>query len=774
MDGLALLFALLLCLGLATGLALLSLALRRPRATAARCTWRVVLPRDPRFSPAQAAAWFGSLAPLLAAGEPRPSIELRGAGGELEVRLSAPAAWERPLRSQLSAWFPGARLEALPARKVGTGECPTAALSMRLERPELYPVRLAAPAAASAAPDPLLSVYGLLSNSELPAGFRLAWGPAPRDWSTWAPAALAALQAGLPPPPRGAAFWLVEGLQRLTGNTPPAANSRPHSASHARLTGVLTKVQEPVFAVSLQVFAAGAEAADALQQCRALAEQLRTAFRDPLGNAFAPAGSPVLESALHQERWGRGAIVLSAAELAALFHVPAPDHPLVPGERSRRVPPPPDLDRVEASKAGPVTCLGEALYPERAVPFGLGLAERRQHTYVVGKTGTGKSTLIATLLRQDLEQGRGVGLIDPHGDLAELALGLVPPARAAEVLYFNPADAGHPVGFNPLAVRVPEQLPLVASGVVSAFKKLFGESWGPRLEHFLRNSVLALLETPSPSLLLLPRLLTDPRFRAGVLRHVRDPLLRTFFLEEYERYEPRWRMEAISPILNKVGQFLSSPVVRHVVGQQGPGFDLRHLMDRGGILIANLASGRIGEDNTALLGALLVSAFQLAAMSRADLPEAERRDFGLCVDEFQHFATEAFAQVLSEARKYRLSLTLSHQYLDQLPPGISGAVFGNAASLCVFRVGAGDTARLARELAPVFDAQDLVHLPNHHFCARITRGGEVVPPFSARTVPLPETHRDPAPLLAASRARWSRPRAEVELEIGDLWEGRTG
>jgi hypothetical protein len=271
---------------------------------------------------------------------------------------------------------------------------------------------------------------------------------------------------------------------------------------------------------------------------------------------------------------------------------------------------------------------------------------------------------------------------------------------------------------------------------------------------------------------LLPRLLTDRGFRRQVVHQARDPVIRTFFAEEFEKYDARWRAEAISPILNKVGQFLASPLVRNIVGQTRPGLEVRALMDEGGILIANLAAGKIGEDNAALLGGLLVVAFQLAAMGRAEQSEEERRDFYLLVDEFQRFSNDAFATILAEARKHRLALTLSHQYLDQVPPPITDAVLGNVGTLSVFRVGAPDTTRLVRELAPAFDGQDLVHLPNYRFCVRITRIGETLPAFSARTSLQPDGRRDLRPVIDASRRRWARARSQVELDLADLWEGR--
>jgi DNA helicase HerA-like ATPase len=512
--------------------------------------------------------------------------------------------------------------------------------------------------------------------------------------------------------------------------------------------------------VKIAIWAAGlpeVARATALQ----LAHQLREAFASPDGNCLVPLGEPAPVAA--PESAAAPVFALSPSEVAALLHLPA--HPRVARGISRRVEaraavvsPPPSSD---------LTVLGEAERGDGAARFGLTPAERRQHLYVVGKTGTGKSTLLARIAGQDLAAGRGHALIDPHGDLAETVLGLVPPGRQAEVVYFDPADPAYAVGFNPLLTGGADRA-LTASGTVSVFKKLYGESWGPRLEHFLRYSLLALLETPSPSLVPLPRLLTDRSFRREVLTYVSDPLVRGFFAEEFERYDPRWQREASAPILNKVGALLAAPAVRHTVGQVAPPLDLRRLMDRGGILIANLATGRIGEDNAGLLGGLLVTGFQLAAMSRATLPEAERRPFYLLVDEFQNFATESFAQALSEARKYGLALTLSHQYLDQLPKAVSDAVFGNAATLVAFRVGQQDTARLAREFQPVFDGQDLVHLDNFRCCVRLSREGTVQPAFSARSLPLdlPAVGAEHGPSVFAI------PRAAAELDAADLWEGR--
>lgn len=738
---------------------------RRAQSADVPRTWELSLPRGASFGVPEATAWFRAVAPLLHRKQAFPVLELHGRGRQLTVQLTAPAIWEEILRAQFAAWLPGARLERMPTERTPNAEM---SCTFRFARPACFPLVTPAPPA----PDPLLGLLGLLTAGEDRCGLRLRWGPPPGDWRDWAAAAREALRRGTALPPRPPWLWPWLLLRAIFAS--PGTRHRAESYTPAAIQLAHGKLREPVYGAQLQVWAQ-VEGPQALPAARArvetLAGQLETHFHLPDGNRLVRGPFVQRELVEASRRRPQAELVCTAGELASLFHLPSGEHPLVPREASRRVPPRPEL--LLQLSGGERTWLGEALTREGPVRFGLSPEARRLHTYVVGKTGTGKSSLLATLIRQHLEAGRGVGLIDPHGDLAEQVLAAVPARRQGELLYFNAADTDYPVGFNPLAASAPERRPLVASGVISVFKKLYGESWGPRLEHFLRNTVLALLETPQPSLLLLPRFLTDRAFRARCLAHVRDPLLRTSFLEEFESYDPRWRAEALSPILNKVGQFLASPVVRHLVGQSRPGFDLRALLDRGGIFVANLASGKIGEDNSALLGGLLVAGFQLAAMSRAEQPEGERRDFALCVDEFQHFANEAFTVILSEARKYRLSLTLSHQYLDQVPPAVSDAVFGNVGTLCVFRVGAGDTTRLARELAPTFDAQDLVHLPNHHFCCRVARPTGSMPPFSARTVAPRVDAVNLEPLIRGSRQRWGRPRAEVELEIADIWEGRT-
>src|SRR2546426_11423291 len=318
--------------------------------------------------------------------------------------------------------------------------------------------------------------------------------------------------------------------------------------------------------------------------------------------------------------------------------------------------------------------------------FGIKRADRRAHIYIIGKTGTGKSTLIANLARQDLVHGEGFALLDPHGDLAEHVLKLVPEERRADLIYFNVPDTARPLVFNPLESEQPALKPLVASGLISVFKKIWADSWGPRMEYILRNALLALLDLPGSTLHDIPKLLDDSVFRRHVLAYVRNDQVRRFWLREYENYPVRFRAEAIAPIQNKVGEFLVNPILRNVVGQPRSAFDLRRVMDEGKILLVNLAKGKIGEDTSSLLGAMLGTKISLAALNRIELAEADRRDFYLYADEFPSFTTTSFAGMLSEMRKYHVGLVLAHQYMDQLDEAVRGAVLGNVGTVIAFRV----------------------------------------------------------------------------------------
>lgn len=405
--------------------------------------------------------------------------------------------------------------------------------------------------------------------------------------------------------------------------------------------------------------------------------------------------------------------------------------------------------------------------------FGIKTDDRRRHMYVIGKTGMGKTNLIQNMAIQDIQSGKGVAIVDPHGEFAETCLASVPRDRINDVVYFNPADMEFPLAMNVMEKVSAEHRHLIASGLVGVFKKIWADSWGPRLEYLLRNAILALLEYPSSTLLGVTRLLVDKEYRAKVIEKVSDPVVKSFWTDEFTKYHDRLMADAIAPIQNKVGQFLSSSLIRNIVGQTKSSFSVREIMDNKKILIMNLSKGRIGEDNSALLGAMMITKIQLSAMARVDVPESERNDFYLYVDEFQNFATESFANILSEARKYRLNLILAHQYIQQLDEKVQGAVFGNVGTLITFRVGAMDAEVLEKEFEPVFYATDLVNLAKYNTYLKLMIDGVATNPFSATTLPpidLSETEKNAEKIIRVSRERYGSKRNEVEEKIS-RWSG---
>lgn len=383
-----------------------------------------------------------------------------------------------------------------------------------------------------------------------------------------------------------------------------------------------------------------------------------------------------------------------------------------------------------------VSIFGETTYHRRYRPFGIKQADRMSHLFVVGKTGVGKSSLLELLAKSDAEGGRGFALIDPHGDLAERVVESLTPKATDRLIYLDAPTPAQPYGYNPLR-RVREDLiPLAASGLLETLRKLWPQAWGVRMEHVLRNSIYALLEQDEATLPDILRLFADKAYRRGIAGRVRNPIVRAFWKTEFAAYPPRLQSEMIAPIQNKLGALLSDPTLYRILVNPPEELRFRRIMDTGGILVVNLAKGRLGEDSAAMLGGLLVSTLGLAAMSRSDMPIEDRRPFHLMVDEFQSFTTLAFANQMAELRKVQASLTLATQHLAQIDPGVRSAVIGNAGSLITFRVGADDAGSLARELQPTFDVEDLLNLPNRHFYTRLMIDGTPSRPFSARTVSL--------------------------------------
>lgn len=423
-----------------------------------------------------------------------------------------------------------------------------------------------------------------------------------------------------------------------------------------------------------------------------------------------------------------------------------------------------------------ITVFAKTNFRNREVPFGIKTDDRRRHMYLIGKTGMGKTTLMENMVIQDIRNGHGVAFLDPHGDSVQRILDSIPASRVNDVIYFNPADLEYPVAFNILEAVDTKYKHLVASGLMGVFTKIWANLWSARMEYILNNTILALLDSPGNTLLGITRMYVDKKYRKKIVDNVKDPMVKAFWVDEFANYNEKYRTEAIAPIQNKVGQFLSSGIVRNIVGQPKSTIDLREIMDKKKILIMDLSKGKVGEDNSALLGAMIVTKLQLAAMSRTDIPEKERTDFYLYVDEFQNFATDSFATILSEARKYRLNLIVGHQYIGQLVQErntkVRDAIFGNVGTLVVFRVGAEDAEFLVREFDPIFTEVDIVNLPKYHIILKLMINGVASDGFSAVTLaPSPSfITNNGEKTIKVSRERYSNPVLEVEEKIS-RWMG---
>jgi CxxC-x17-CxxC domain-containing protein len=397
--------------------------------------------------------------------------------------------------------------------------------------------------------------------------------------------------------------------------------------------------------------------------------------------------------------------------------------------------------------------------------------------YIIGKTGMGKSNLMENMAIQDIRNGKGVCVVDPHGEFAEKMLRAVPANRINDVVYFNPSDIEFPVAFNILEAVDEDKKNLVASGMMGVFKKIWPDVWSSRMEYILNNAILALLDYPGSTLLGVNRMMSDKDYRKRIYTKIKDPVVKAFWINEFDKWEDKFRKEAVAAIQNKVGQFLSYTLVRHIIGQPKSTIDMREIMDNQKILIVNLSKGRIGEDAMRLLGGMIITKIQLAAMSRVDIPEEERKDFYLYVDEFQNFATESFANILSEARKYRLCLILGHQYINQLifdgNATVRDAIFGNVGTLVSFRVGAEDAEHLEKEFDPVFLMNDIVNLSKYDIYLKLMIDGIAGDAFSARTLPpadISDTIDAEQKVIAVSRERYGKSRTEVAEKIA-RWSG---
>src|SRR3989339_1196393 len=417
-------------------------------------------------------------------------------------------------------------------------------------------------------------------------------------------------------------------------------------------------------------------------------------------------------------------------------------------------------------------CLfGQTNFRNQLIRFGIKTDDRRRHMYIIGKTGMGKTTMMENMVLHDIYKGHGVGIVDPHGDFAEKIINYIPSRRINDVIYFNPADTDNPIGFNILEVKDEKQKHLVAAGLMAIFKKIWPDAWSSRMEYILNNTLLALLDYQGSTLLGINRLLADKKYRKRVVAQLTDPVVKAFWQTEFANYSDRYMTEAVAPIQNKIGQFLSASVIRNMVAQVKSTINIRQIMDTQKIFIMNLSKGRIGEDNSRLLGGMLITKLQLAAMERVDVAEEDRKDFFLYIDEFQNFANPSFTNILSEARKYRLSLILAHQYVKQIDELVADAVFGNVGTMVTFRVGGPDSIELVKEFTPTFTEEDIVNLPKFQVFLKLMIDGVASRPFSALTMPpIGSPTGSKEKVIKVSRERYSQQKEEIEDKI-TRWSG---
>ena len=710
-------------------------------------TLLVTIPRETEVTAESAATFLStfpnilhkSLIDIWIKGEAKPVVALEVAVWEQKIRFLTTCSphLTQFVISQIQSTYPLAVIVPIEdpllklAPKLTVGE-------LRLQLASHYPLKTWADFRDT---DPINSYLSVLSKAEQGEVMWISWvmTSAPNDWQS---AGRAAIDRGRS---MGGSFNQNKQYIERRGTLP---NAR----------GIEEKVGQAGFSVTARIAVSNPSRLSELSAVFGV-------FSRPDGNSFSLAKSLWGMEGERRKLLGRVATqkrVISVAELATLWHLPS-DKVRIPmilwGQNVFSEPPEnlPIAEGASEEEKAKINFFGRAIFKNRDLIFGIKDIDRRRHLWAIGKTGTGKSTLIANMAIDDMKKGRGVAIIDPHGDLSEIILDYVPASRMNDVIYFNPVDHDRPVRLNVLEVKNPAQRELVVSGIVAIFNKLYGHSWGPRLEYILRNTLLALSEIPGMTLVEVPRLLTDRAFRQEAMTKLKDPIIKRYFETEFDRMSEKMLQESIAPILNKVGQFVSSPMIRAIIERPASSIDMEAIMNEGKILIANLSQGKLGEDNAALIGAMLITKFQLAAMNRVDRTESERRDFYLYVDEFQNFATASFIKILSEARKYKLNLTLANQYMAQIPIEVQKAILGNAGSIISFTIGAEDGRIIMNEFGEVFTNKDLVNLENYQIAVRLMVDAMSGRAFLARTLPLPASRNENREkVIRVSRERWGR------------------
>lgn len=714
------------------------------------------------------------------------AFELISKDQTIKFFIYAPSHLKDFIEGQIYAQYPTVEISEVPDY---TNNIPehyvVAGANIVLNKNEVFPIKTF----ESFEVDPLSGITGVLSKIAIGEQIWMQFiiRPVSDSWQKKGINYIKAIRSGQIPEEKLSSS-LVKGLGSFATDVLKSAASGPTSSEsgsgdkaaevklsgpeEAALSGVETKVEKLGFETKIRVLSIGQDEATAKSKVISVTSAFKQ-FNTPNLNGFSNTNvivDPELIDIYKTRSMDSGGYILNIGELASIYHLPSVTvlTPSISWAGSKKGEPPVNLPIEGATSAEELTLFGQTNFRHLTHKFGIKTKDRRLHFYGIGKTGTGKSTLLENMIIDDIRAGRGVAVVDPHGDLVDHVLEFIPEERIKDVVYFAPADRQFPVGFNILESVGPDLKAIVASGVVGIFKKIFGDSWGPRLEYILRNTVFALLDFPDATMLGITTMLVDKTFRSKVVENITDPVIKHFWVNEFEKYDQKFRTEAVAPIQNKVGQFLSSSTIRNIVGQPKSTINLKEIMDTKKILLLDLSIGKIGEDTAALLGAMMITKIQLAAMARASIVEEERVDFYLYVDEFQNFATDSFATILSEARKYKLNLIMTNQYIAQMPEIVQKAVFGNVGTIVSFRVGATDAGALVKEFEPVFDANDLINLSNYNIYVKMAIDGVTSPAFSALTLPpYKEIAGNRDKIIEMSRQTYSKSRAEVEDHISN-------
>ena len=676
------------------------------------------------------------------------------------------------VEEQIYAQYPSCQISEVPdySKTPDEGYATNLVTEMKLIQNDALPIKTF----QSFEVDPLASITAALAKFEddEEAWIQLMVKPAASNWHKKSERYVSSLR-GSTSGPKSSGAGLLTALW-----TPPeykaGETTKLTEYETSRAGGAEEKSHKLAFETSLRIVYRGHaplhQAKLRLQSIIATYKQFNTTYL----NGFEQqkiANDPNIVDHYRARYYSKKSLILNIEEVATLYHLPHTnvETPYILWALSQTAEPPANLPIVTDVYNPTISPVAITNFRGHNTMFGMTRADRGRHLYIIGQTGVGKSGMLELLTISDIYSPYGFAVIDPHGDYAISILKRMTAERAKDVIYFNPADTDFPIAFNPMEVPDPKLKNHTASELIGVLKRMF-ESWGPRLEYILRYSILALLDYPDATMLDITRILTDKKFRQDVLKYVDDPVVRNFWTIEFASWNDKFMAEAVAPVLNKVGAFTANPLVRNIIGQPKSSFNIRQIMDQRKILIVNLSRGLIGEDNAALLGALLVTKIQLGAMSRADIPADQRSPFYLYVDEFQNFATDSFATILSEARKYGLNLTVANQYIAQMSIEVKDAVFGNVGSIIAFRMGVDDARSMQRYFEPRFEEYDLVHMHNRHFVVSTTIEGEKIAAFSAISLNLPADGPDYSEaIIARSRSEYAVSRDFVDRYVGDRY-----